>query len=205
MIQNIKGNACAGDHVHNCSVKCHLRTTMNPVHFEFLLKAGQGRLHQLRFTSVDFSFFLFRSRQISLLLHVIQLFPCRPSRSTFTGDTCFTKVANGRTLILLLLLFQTREGAIVATLPQWSWSISSLFKQPILNLIETGCQVISAVFKSVRIWHLTQIRFVHLSNLYVIQCTQVIKVEMSQQDTVSWQLNYPCPETDHNQISVGNG
>ena len=139
MIQNIKGNACAGDHVHNCSVKCHLRTTMNPVHFEFLLKAGQGRLHQLRFTSVDFSFFFFRSCQISLLLHVIQLFPCRPGRSTFTGDTCFTKVANGRTLILLL--FQTREGAIVATLPQWSWSISSLFKQPILNLIETGCLV----------------------------------------------------------------
>ena len=56
------------------------------------------------------------------------------------------------------------------------------------------------VFKSVRIWHLAQIRFVHLSNLYVIQCTQIIKVEMSQQDTVSGQLNYPCPETDHNQI-----
>ena len=52
------------------------------------------------------------------------------------------------------------------------------------------------------VWHLTKIQFVRLSNLYVIQCAQVIKVEMSQQDTISGQQNYPWSETGHNQKPV---
>ena len=40
---------------------------------------------------------------------------------------------------------------------------------------------------------------------YSVHCKRVIKVEMSQQDTVSGQQNYPWSETGHNKKPVGNG